>query len=137
MDFREKLLERIGDINDFTRPRPLVTLEEFFEGNDDPGSIGYDLPDGPSPPEFYAFLSTLRGHAEIADVRIEVKDLEDSDGWPSTDTVWFVTSLTQAGLEGHFDERVRPDEWLRYPPRHPVEPLRIPPGMQGIAAWYD
>lgn len=32
---RAKLLERIGDINDFSRPCPLVSLDLFFEGNDD------------------------------------------------------------------------------------------------------
>jgi hypothetical protein len=40
MDSRERLLQRIGDINDRSRPRPLVTLDEFFDGNDDPGVAG-------------------------------------------------------------------------------------------------
>ena len=34
-----------GYINQLSLPRPLLTLEEFFEGNDNYGSIGCNLPD--------------------------------------------------------------------------------------------
>jgi len=44
MNNRERLLERIGDINNFELARPVVSLELFFDGNDDWGSIGYNLP---------------------------------------------------------------------------------------------
>jgi hypothetical protein len=61
---REWLLERVnrdGDINDFSVARPLVGLEEFFEGNDDYGSIGYNFyPDQPAPSEFYALFKGIR-----------------------------------------------------------------------------
>jgi len=52
MEAHKRLLERInrnGDINYDIVPRPLVTLEEFFEGNKDYGSIGYNFyPDQPN-----------------------------------------------------------------------------------------
>lgn len=41
MDPKSRLVERIsrnGDPHDEATPAPLVTLEEFFEGNDDGGS---------------------------------------------------------------------------------------------------
>lgn len=91
MDRRQRLLDRIGDINDFSRPRPLVTLEDFFDGNNDPASIGCNLPEPVGPQEFFTFLSGLRCRPDIAAIWVEVKDLEDPDGWPSSDTVWFVT----------------------------------------------
>lgn len=137
MDPRTRLLERIGDINNFDLPRPVVTLEEFFEGNNDPASIGYNLPEPCSPQEFYAFFRKLRAHLNISDVLVEVKDLEESDGWPSTDTIWFVTSLSQSALAKLFEERVRPDEWRNYPPDYPIEVIRSPAGTHAIAAWYD
>jgi hypothetical protein len=84
---RDRLLRRIGDINNGSGPCPLVTLEEFFEGNHDYGSIGYNLPDPPSPQEFYAFLLQVRSRADVRDVRIAVMDLPDPNGWPSTDTM--------------------------------------------------
>ena len=43
LDNLKTRINRNGDINDPAVPRPLVTLEEFFEGNDDYGSIGYNF----------------------------------------------------------------------------------------------
>ena len=71
--------ERIGDINNFELPRPVVSLELFFDGNDDWGSIGYNLPDQIAPQQFHAILQSIRDRNEVADVLIEVKDLEDPD----------------------------------------------------------
>jgi hypothetical protein len=134
---RESLLSRIGDINNFQRPRPVVTLEEYFEDNYDRGSIGYNLPNPYTPQEFFAFFRRLRDHPEIIDVLVEVQDLEDPEGWPSTSMIWFVTSLSQAALAKQFEERVRPDEWRTYPPDYAVEPIRPRAGAQIIGAWYD
>jgi len=42
----ERITERVnrhGDVNDASTPRPLLTLAEFFEGNDVVGSIGCNL----------------------------------------------------------------------------------------------
>lgn len=79
----ERLIARIncnGDINDPTTPRPLVTLEEFFEGNEDYGSIGYNFsPDQPAPAEFYELLKRIRDRPDVADVRVEVSQHEVPD----------------------------------------------------------
>jgi hypothetical protein len=135
---RARLLARIGDINDLSRPRPLVTIDEFFDGNDDYGSIGYNLPDPPDPQEFYRLLSTIAAQPEVGDVRIEVKDLEDPDGWPATDTIWIFTTASPDAVRGWFPERLAPDEW--WTPEdieHEVEPYSPPPGMQAVLAFYD
>jgi hypothetical protein len=139
MEPRKRLLERIGDINDFSRPRPLVTIEEFFDGNDDPASIGYNLPDPVPPHEFCSLLKTLRDREDVADIRIEVKDQEDPDGWPSTDTSWFITSASIADVRGWFPDRLAPDEVLADfdSLTQNVEPYDIPDGMKAIGAWYD
>lgn len=142
MSPRDRLLARIGDINDFSRPRPLVTLEEFFEGNDDPGSIGYNLPDPPEPREFYKFLLGLRAKGEVTDIRIEVKDLEDPDGWPSSDTIWIITTASPRDVRSWFPERLAPDEVLDgfepYGKQEPgLEAYSIPKGSRAVGLWYD
>ena len=134
---RESLLARIGDINNFEIPRPIVTLEEFFEGNDDRASIGCNLPEPYTPQEFFAFFKKLRDHPDVSDVLVEIELLDHPDVWPFTSTIWFVTSLSQVVLAKHFEERIRPDEWRTYPPPYPVEPVRSKPGTQVIGAWYD
>ena len=137
-DPRMSLLARIGDINNFDLPRPVVSLEEFFEGNDDWGSIGYNLPDPVSPQDFYRILQSIRDRPDVADVLIEVKDLEDPEGWPSTDTIWVVTSTSRDELDQMIPDNIKPDDWLSYPPEHTsMEPISVPSGMQAYGIWYD
>lgn len=138
MDARERLLERIGDINNFDLPRPLVSLELFFEGNNDWGAIGYNLPDSVAPQEFYQILRPIRDRDDVADILIEVSDLEDPDGWPSTDTIWVVTSMTREELDELIPDKIKPDDWLPYPPEvGNIERIDVPDGMKAIGVWYD
>lgn len=139
MNPRERLLSRIGDVNDPSRPRPLVTLEEFFEGNNDPASIGYNLPDPPEPREFYELLLQLRKRQSVADVRIAVMDLEDPDGWPSSDTIWIITSAAPAEVRSWFPERLAPDDVIDgfQSDARTLEAYSIPAGMRAVGIWYD
>ncbi len=141
-DPRQALLARInrnGDINDPATPRPLVTLEEFFEGNNDYGSIGYNFyPDQPGPEEFYRLFKSVRARPEVADVRVQVMDLEDPAGWPSTDTVWIITSASPEDVRGWLGERFRPDDILiGFPTDRPMEPCEVPDGMKALGVWWD
>jgi hypothetical protein len=139
MNPRDRLLTRIGNINDFEKPRPLVTLEEFFEGNGDPGSIGYNLPDPPEPLDFFELLKAIRSRPEVSDVRVEVKDLEDPEGWPSTDTLWIITSASVEEVRSWFPAPLAPDDMIEGFNSSPSEVASydIPPGMQAIGVWYD
>jgi hypothetical protein len=137
MEVPERLRERIGDINDFSRPRPLVTLEEFFKGNTDPGSIGYNLPDHPTPDRFHAVLSAIAARPDVADVRVEVKDWENEDGWPSADTVWIFTTASAADVWSWFPNSLAPDEWGVRELDASIEPYPVPPGMRAVYAFYD
>lgn len=129
-------LARIGDVNAPSRPRPLGTLEEFFEGNNDPGSIGYNLPD---PREFYELLLQIRERQGVADVRVAVMDLEDSGGWPSSDTIWIITSAAPAEVRSWFPERLTPNDVIDgfQSDARSLETYSIPPGMRAVGIWYD
>jgi hypothetical protein len=138
----ERLKRRIceaGDINKPETARPLVSLEEFFEGNDDYGSIGYNFyPDQPSPSEFYELFKQIRSRPEVANVLVEVCQHEMSDEWPSTDTVWIITSASIDTLVTWLGERFRADEifdgWTDHVRR---EAYQIEPGMKAIGIWWD
>jgi len=136
---RDRLLARIGNINDFSRPRPLVTLEEFFEGNNDPASIGYNLPDPPAPQAFYKLLSEIRKMAGVSDVRIQIQDLEDPDGWPSTDTIWIITTATPNEVRAWFPKQLAPDDVFDgfEGSASNIEKYSIPKGMRAVGVWYD
>ncbi len=141
---RQRLLVRVnrnGDINDPSVPRPLVTLEEFFEGNDDYGSIGYNFyPDQPAPSKFYRLFKSIRDKPEVTDVRVEVKDLEDPEGWPATDTVWIITRASTNDVKAWLGQRFRADDILVGFPTdgyYTREPYAVPEGMQAIGIWWD
>ncbi len=139
---RKILVARInqgGDINNPDTPRPLVSLEEFFEGNEDYGSIGYNFyPDQPSPAEFYEIFKTIRRKPEVYDVRVEIMDLEDPQGWPSTDTVWIITSVKPDTLSMWLGSRFQADEILKgFQSEYAIEPYDIPKDNQALGVWWD
>ena len=132
-------INRNGDINDPETPRPLLTLEEFFEGNSDYSSIGYNFyPDQPSPAEFYCLFRSIRERSDVADVLVEVNQHEVPDEWPSTDTVWIITTVSPDEVRAMLGERFQPDEiykgWTEHVRR---EDYNVPEGMKPLGVWWD
>jgi len=128
-----------GDINNPDTPRPLVTLEEFFDGNNDYGSIGYNFyPDQPSPSEFYETFKSIASKPEVYDVRVQVNDQIEPEDWPSTDTIWIITSVGSDEVDTWLGERFHGDDYiLGFPDSYPIEDYEIPEGMQAIGVWWD
>lgn len=142
MDSLSKLMERVnaqGDINDPDTPRPLVTLEEFFEGNNDYGSIGYNFyPDQPAPAEFYGIFQSIASKPGVFDVRVQVNDQIEPEDWPSTDTIWIITSVGSDEIDTWLGERSYGDDYIiGFPDSFPIEDYEIPDGMQAIGVWWD
>lgn len=130
-------VNRNGDVSDPATPRPLLTLTEFFEGNEVMGSIGCNLIPTPTPLEFHALLARIASRADVADVRVEVTMFDDPE-WPFSDTVWIMTSAGPQEVEEWFEEAVRPDAcsagWLA---GVAMEPYPMPNGMQPVRCWWD
>lgn len=123
-----------------TGPLPVVTLEEFFEGNHSNASIGVNLcPDHPGVGTFWRVLSQIRSRPDVQDVLIEVYEVleDESDSWPFSERVYVFTSADPEQV-AEWLEPLRPDlleEGFAYgrPPRAP-EPG---PGMKVYSAWWD
>jgi len=135
--YRDRLHARLGSTDDPSHPLPVVTLEEFFVGNDEQGSIGANLPNAPMPYELLECFSRLRDRPDVADVLVQITDVEGPDDWPFSDTVWVVTHLTPNELARLLPAGCHPDEWRDYPPDYPLQPIQVPAGMQAIGIWYD
>jgi hypothetical protein len=136
----ERITERAnrnGDVNDPETPLPLLSLAEFFEGNDVVGSIGCNLTPTPKPSEFYQLLKRVAARPDVADVRVQVT-MFDGPEWPFSDTVWIITSATPEEVRDWFEEVVRPDEcWRGWTEGVTFEPCSVPPGMDPVACWWD
>jgi len=140
MDHRQRIAERIsrlGDPNDPNTPRPLLTIDEFFDGNDFPGSIGCNLSPAPSPDRFYSLFKTIASRPDVKDIRIRIVDFDDAD-WPFTDTVFVMTCASVEEVKSWFDADLAPDDvWEGFYPDESCEPYVVPPGTRPVAVWWD
>ena len=143
MDARTHLMNRLSAPNGDENGSPMVTLEEYFTENNDQCSIGTTGTREFTPNEFLAVLTQLRARDDVGDIRVELIPPKAPGDWPSTDTIWIVTSLTRSelprrGLSQAFWERFLPDDWLSFPrlDGRRTERLEIPDGMRAFGFWY-
>ncbi len=137
----DRLLDRIGDPHDASKPHPLVTLEEFFTDNADSESLGPYARARFDPSDFFAVLVDLRAAEGFHDIRVEILPELSPSGWPYSNTVWIVSYFDRRELPRQltrtFWDSFLPCDWLSYPHMNDVsmEPLAIPDGafVQGLA----
>ena len=155
---RQQLLRKIGSVRAMESggrhsPPPVVTLEDFFEGNDDRGSIGCNLleDDNPGLDEFYRVLREVRDRPDVQDVLVEIDDdnAEDEDEddeneddadvcWPFSERVYVLASAA-ADEVGRWLESLHPDDvaegpiWERPSQAFP----RLHDGMKIYSALWD
>jgi hypothetical protein len=130
-------VNRNGPINDVAVPRPLLTLEEFFDGNNDYGSIGCNLPDSVRPTEFFEVFRKLRDRADVGDVLVEIRSWDDLAAWPHSDTVWVITSLARQDIQQRLGKRMYADAVHLGWPNYPIETVVVAPGMRPLGVWWD
>jgi hypothetical protein len=137
----ERITERVnreGDVNDASTPRPLLTLEEFFDGNDVVGCIGPNLTPVAEPSDFCDSLKDIANRENVADVRVQITEFDDPESWPFSDVVWVITNAEPEEVKSWFDEGLRPDEcWSGWTTGILFEPCLVPPGMKPVACWWD
>jgi hypothetical protein len=134
------LIERVnrnGPINDRKVPRPLLTLEECFEGNDYYGSIGCNLPEEVYPQEFFEVFRSLRDRRDVADVLVEVKSWDDPEDWSFSDRIWVSTSLSRQDIQQRLGTRLHGDAVRVGWPQYQIESVEVPHGMHPIDVWWD
>jgi hypothetical protein len=78
------------------QPKPwIVSIAQFFDGNDDASSIGWNMIPYPGIVAFRHSLSELLGRSDVQAVYAQIDDLDlGEDVWPSTDLVFVVGTLS-------------------------------------------
>jgi hypothetical protein len=67
---------------------PYIEAKVFFDGNDDPGSIGCNLDEHPGVGEFARVLGELSGRPDVQGVWVVVFEIDPGeDSWPFADLV--------------------------------------------------
>jgi hypothetical protein len=118
-------------------PRVLVSRQEFFDGNDDLGSIGCNLNEHPGIDAFDAAFLEVERMDGVAAVYLAITEIDETYDsiWPFTDTACIVTRLAASALEPVL-RPLEPDE-LAPSQESFANPPEIPAGYQLIHVWWD
>ncbi len=72
--------------------RPVVALEDFFEGNSDEGSIGCNLTPHPGVARFYDVLRGIRNRHDVQDVLVGITEDMGDEEFPFSDAIYVITT---------------------------------------------
>ncbi|MEO0469333.1 MAG: hypothetical protein AAF206_06930 [Bacteroidota bacterium] len=93
LEKRERLIEKYDLMNFYEQEAPvLVSVDEFFEGNHDPSSIGSNLLEPPAIEDFYHTLKALSRQKEVQKVFVQINDVPIGDGRSLRDDAWFYSN---------------------------------------------
>ena len=136
----KELVEKIRsqrDFKDYKAPDPIVSLEEFFNGNEDLGSIGCNLTEHPGLDRFYTELKAIRERPDVQDVFVAIHEIDQETTWPYSECVYILTSARPQEVAA-WVKKLQPSEvsegWLYgKPPNAP----KLKDGMKVISCWWD
>jgi hypothetical protein len=120
------------------QPEPqTISVERFFDGNDDLGSIGCNLIEHPGIDTFRDVLTGLLRRPDIEAVYAQISELDPGEGcWPFTDTIIVVGTIPVDELRSAVSA-LEPDEVA------PAEDFGVSPsiaerhGSPVLAVWWD
>lgn len=133
---REKIKQQEAEGGD----NPIVSLDDFFIGNEDIGSIGCNL----SPPLtqgiFYQNLKDICSRPDVEEIWIEITDLEEDNPdpltWPFSDKIFIVTSASQPEV-ARWLEPLQPDEVDSFYINSRLKSTELEAGTKIYRAWWD
>jgi hypothetical protein len=115
----------------------IIPIQRFFDGNDDPGSIGCNLLDRPGFEEFRNLLTGLLRRRDVQAVYALIAEPDPGpDFWPFADTVLVVGTIAPDIL-GVILSPLEPDEI------EPYDELSVPPLIKQkhqspvLSVWWD
>lgn len=115
---------------------PLVSLELFFEGNDDIGSMGCNLLEHPGTEKFYHVLKEIRNRSNVQDVLVEIMEY-DEDTWPFSERVYIITSAKKYEVREWVKEIDVGDIGEGYEYGQPKVAPKLKEGYFVYSLWWD
>ena len=127
---------------------PVVSLDEFFDGNWDEDSLAPNIVRDGRPPlqECYRVLREIRKRPEVQDVLVAIHETPepneplDFDIWPESDTVYVLASCSRDEI-AHWAAPLKPDnigdKWSCKTGKKPPAAPDLLPGMKLFVLWWD
>jgi hypothetical protein len=135
----EQLLARIDELGG-ENAYPVVPLDLFFEGNDDPASFAPNLLPHPGIERIHAVLRSIEGRPDVSAVFVQIAEVLDPPDWPYASAVYVITSADAADVH-QWTASIEPDElspdpsdhygWMDYAGRSRDD---APPGAPSVPA---
>jgi hypothetical protein len=102
------LLDLIRSQTEYVKGRALVTPAEFFDGNDDLGSIGCNLSEHPGLNHFHEVLKKIEALPDVDELWMQIYDIEESD-WPFSENILIFGDLEPENIQ-KLCESLQPSE---------------------------
>lgn len=116
---------------------PLVSIERYFDGNDDEASIGCNLPEHPGIDVFRSVLAGLTKRSDVDAVYALISEIDPGeDFWPFTDTILVVGAIAPEELQGILG-KLEPDEIGAAEDFGIPEDILSKHSAPVLAAWWD
>jgi hypothetical protein len=103
---------------------PVVSLDLFFDGNNDPGSIAPNLDPHPGVETFERVLREIRDREDVSDVVVQIDEVIPGE-WPYVNAVYVVTTARPEAVY-EWAAELRPDEYVGEDDE--IEPWHMRPG---------
>ena len=83
------------------QPPPVVTVDEFFDGNTDNDSIAVNLTDHPGVSFFHDKLKVIGARPDVKAVLVNIYDLDPViwGGWPFAENIHFLTCADEDTIQ--------------------------------------
>jgi hypothetical protein len=137
----EQLLARIDELGG-EDAYPVVPLELFFEGNDDPASFAPNLDPHPGIHQIHRVLRSIEERPDVSAVVVQIAEVLDPPEWPYASSVYVITSAAAADVHA-WAGSLEPDElspdagdnygWVEYAGRSRETP---PPGAPSVPTGH-
>jgi hypothetical protein len=88
----ERLNERIEQLGG-PNAHPVVSLDLFFDENDDPASIGPNLDPHPGVRTFERVLKEIRDRPEVSDVVVQIDEVIEGE-WPYAPAAYVISTAS-------------------------------------------
>jgi hypothetical protein len=130
---RNLLIEQLSN-----EPEPqLVSIDAFFDGNDDEGSIGCNLEKHPGIAVFRSTFARIAERSDVKAVYAQIAELDPGEGcWPFTDTVFVVGTIPAHDLVEEL-AALEPDEVVEGRSFGIPSTLPNASSLPVLVAWWD
>lgn len=131
--------EKRSSIKSKYRDNDAIPIDEFFDGNDDSGSIGCNLDDHPGIETFSKYVLSLKNLEGVKEIFVLVSELDPGEeNWPFTDTLCIVGDIDPKVVEKTLSP-IQPNEVYRvgfFSPSH-LKSIAKSKDAPLVVVWWD